>query len=314
MYHYVRPTIDEYPYLRALHLDDFRSQLDELGDSVGFADQTEFLAAMEGETPLPSGCVLTFDDGLADHVDFVLPELVDRGLWGMFYVPVGPHLEGRMLVVHRVHALLARLPAATVLEALLVTLATDDVDQELAEVVQGKIYRGRDDAEAAIAVRSLLNYYVRPERRASLLDEMEAATGCATEPKDWYADAEGLVQLAQSGMLVGSHSVSHVPMAQLSVPEQEREIVDSFGWIESVLGAHRPPRTFCYPYGGFHTFTPDTERLLSEHCVGWSFNVEAREVTDDDVATRPQALPRVDCCELPHGRSRVVQPHVVHPG
>ena len=63
----------------------------------------------------PSGVLLTFDDGLRDHIDCVLPVLRTRNLWGLFYVPSKPIAEGRLLDVHKVHLALGRLGGAAVL-------------------------------------------------------------------------------------------------------------------------------------------------------------------------------------------------------
>jgi peptidoglycan/xylan/chitin deacetylase (PgdA/CDA1 family) len=302
MYHYVRPEGGAFPGLRYLHLDAFRRQLDHLAGTDGFVAQDAFLAAVRGEGPVPDGCVLTFDDGLADHVDHVLPELLERGLWGTFYVPAGPHLDGRVLDVHRVHALLARHDPQRVATTLDEVLGDGDIDPHEEDRLRDLVYRARDDHEAALHVRTLLNYLVRTERRTAVLDRVEAIVGPSTTPEEWYATSDGLRRLDDAGMVLGSHSCSHRSMAQLDAAEQRHEIEDSFGWLESIVGPGGP-RTFCYPYGGAHTFSSVTERLLDEADVAWSFSVEPRPIGIDDLRHRRQALPRFDCCELPHGRA-----------
>src|SRR4029077_16661628 len=44
-----------------------------------------------------------------DHVDYVLPALQSRGLFGLFYVSSGPAITGRILDVPKVHLALGRL-------------------------------------------------------------------------------------------------------------------------------------------------------------------------------------------------------------
>ena len=105
MYHYVRADSPDFPHFRHLHTDDFKAQLDYFEKEYGFVKKDAFLNAFLGG-PLPSGMVLTFDDGLADHYVTVFPELQKRGLWGIFYVPTDPHMSGKMLSVHRTHLLL----------------------------------------------------------------------------------------------------------------------------------------------------------------------------------------------------------------
>jgi peptidoglycan/xylan/chitin deacetylase (PgdA/CDA1 family) len=109
-----------------------------------------------------------------------------------------------------------------------------------------------------------------------------------------------LVHMHNSGMLVGSHSVNHPVMSKLTLEEQETEIVSSFEMIESITGK-LALKSFCYPYGGFHTFTAKTENLLEKHSCHFSVNVESRDINQNDLANRRQALPRFDCNEFPHG-------------
>ena len=39
------------------------------------------------------------------HFDYVFPELLNRNLWGIFYIPTGPYQSGQILDVHKIHLL-----------------------------------------------------------------------------------------------------------------------------------------------------------------------------------------------------------------
>ena len=69
MYHYVRPAADGLPYFPYLSLADFERQLDDFASDYGFVDRDAFIRWAEGG-PAPAGVLLTFDDGLRDHVDY----------------------------------------------------------------------------------------------------------------------------------------------------------------------------------------------------------------------------------------------------
>jgi peptidoglycan/xylan/chitin deacetylase (PgdA/CDA1 family) len=112
-----------------------------------------------------------------------------------------------------------------------------------------------------------------------------------------------LAHMHNSGMILGSHTVNHLVMSKLTVSEQEQEIVSSFEMIESITGK-QTLKTFCYPYGGFHTFTPETEKLLESNSCLFSFNVEPRSIDQRDLMTRKQSLPRFDCNAFPYGAYR----------
>src|SRR3954464_15458059 len=116
LYHYVRPGPLGWQRLKYLHLDNFRRQLDWLAENVGFLPRQEFLNSVANCQP-GNGAVLTFDDGFSDHYRYVLPELVSRKLWAIFYIPTGVYTSGRLLDVHRIHLLAARCGGAACLAA-----------------------------------------------------------------------------------------------------------------------------------------------------------------------------------------------------
>ena len=63
--------------------------------SIGLRRNDRYLSREEFESACESGraadgLVLTFDDGLIDHYRYVLPLLVERGLFGIFYVCTAP--------------------------------------------------------------------------------------------------------------------------------------------------------------------------------------------------------------------------------
>src|SRR4029077_14110425 len=60
----------------------------------------------ETELP-PNPCILTFDDGLADHYEVVFPLLLERGLRGAFFPPARPLQDDCVLEVHKIHFILA---------------------------------------------------------------------------------------------------------------------------------------------------------------------------------------------------------------
>jgi peptidoglycan/xylan/chitin deacetylase (PgdA/CDA1 family) len=118
-----------------------------------------------------------------------------------------------------------------------------------------------------------------------------------------YMSRTLLSELHDEGMTLGSHSVNHPVMSRLTIEEQEKEIRESFNVLETITG-NVPIRTFCYPYGGYHTFSRETESLLEKASCQFSFNVESRDITRIDLAERRHALPRFDCNEFPYGTSQ----------
>jgi peptidoglycan/xylan/chitin deacetylase (PgdA/CDA1 family) len=126
----------------------------------------------------------------------------------------------------------------------------------------------------------------------------------ARDLPEHYLSTAQLRELSAHGMTLGAHSVSHRLLSQLPCAEQEREVQGSIDMLEQLLGQR--VASFCYPYGGDHSFNADTLRLLTGAGIDFAFSVEARDIRSDDLAKR-LTLPRYDCNVFPHGESRVGQ-------
>ena len=306
MYHYVRPDDEKLPYFRHLHVEDFEQQLDYFAREFGFVSQADFLDSIATATERP-GVVLTFDDGLQDHVRYVLPRLAQRGLWDIFYVPTGVYSNGAMLDVHRVHLLLGMHGGAAVFAALRALVDEAMLTHAGVREFQREPYKRQSHDEFAGLVKKTLNFYIGYEHRPAVMRALlrrllpdEAAWAAS-----YYMAPSELRALREAGMMVGSHTVNHPVMSKLGEPAQAREIAESFAFLEAATGS-LPVKTFCYPYGGYHTFTPATEKLLEELGSRFSFNVEPADIDSAFLTRRLQALPRYDCNQFSFGACRAI--------
>ena len=296
MYHYVRPPDPEFPYFRHLEFDAFREQLDLLGQRHHWVSARELVDAVRTGGPVKDGVVLTFDDGFSDHFRYVFPELVERDIAGIFYVPTRPLVEGILLDVHRIHLLLGRNSGQSVFEWLQGFIRDEMLSHKHVKEFFTAPYRFHTNDEWAVEVKRTLNYLmddaVKPQVMEALVkkflpDESDFAP-------NFYLNADQVREMHEAGMIIGSHTVNHPCMSKLTTVEQEREIQESFAFLEQLLGP-RSIKTFCYPYGGSHTFTKETEQLLQDADCLFSFSVDYRDITVEDLRTRPQSLPRYDC-------------------
>lgn len=301
MYHYVRPDSGGMPWFRYLSLDDFRRQLDHFEETWGFVTHEAFEAALATGTPAP-GVVLTFDDALKDHYAHVFPELKARGLWGLFYAPTRVYETGEMLDVHRVHLLLGTIGGVAALEALEPLVTPDMAPDRNIPAFTTATYARQDNDAATTAVKRILNYYIAHEHRRPVLDRLMTAVFGVAHPAagDFYLTFAEMEEMAAGGMVIGSHSVDHPVFSKLSRAEQAEQVARSFERLGPILPEPRL-KSFCYPYGGFHSFTAETEALLAEAGCRFSFNVEQRPIERRDLSRRPQALPRFDCNQFAFG-------------
>ena len=301
MYHYVRPHDPELPYFRYLHIDAFVKQLEYFGNEYGFIGKKDFRECLSSGEP-KDGVVLTFDDGLKDHYRYVWPELLKRKLWGIFYIPTSSLLTGRLIDVHRIHMLLGKYGGETVAEAMQEIVTDEMLSHVHVNAFRTKTYIGQNNTASTNYVKRLLNYYIDYKYRQQVIDGLmfifypnEKDLAC-----DFYMTKVELVAMHQSGMTLGSHTVNHLVMGKLAPEKQEAEIALSFQVIEAITGK-TDLRTFSYPYGGFHSFTDETKKILDRYFCKFSFNLEPRNITQDDLISHPQALPRFDCNLFPCG-------------
>lgn len=307
MYHYVRPFDPKYPNFNNLHIEDFRNQLDFFEQEYGFADKDEFHNSFKTGKPL-DGVVLTFDDGLYCHYDFLYKELKKRKLWGIFYVPTQPYTQGKLLDVHRTHLLLGKFNAMDIFHYLDKLIDESLFDKTKLDEFKKFTYKTQDNHPYTLLIKRILNYFISYEYREGLMDKLMAhfIPNEADILKSFYLSVSQIKEMHNAGMIIGSHTVNHPVMSRLSDEKQESQIIDSFAYLEGIVNAFEP-KTFCYPYGGFHSFTDQTEALLTKHNCLYSFNVEQRDIESSDLLNRPQALPRYDCNQFKFGQVRKVK-------
>jgi peptidoglycan/xylan/chitin deacetylase (PgdA/CDA1 family) len=297
MYHYVRPCAEGLPYFPYLALANFERQLDEFARTYGFVGREAFVDWIEGGSA-PDGVLLTFDDGLRDHRDFVLPVLRARGLFGVFYVASGPATTGRILDVHKVHLVLGRLGARAVLawlESNTPKLASRAMYEDTT------VYADQKSDRATKAVKYLFNWQLSNAERASTLDALlaHAFDGAVPRWDDFYLDLRATRELSEAGMGVGPHSHTHEIASRLARMRQKEEIELSCAFVESAGGSRS--WGYCYPHGVAESFSDETEKAVADSGCPFAFAVQASDITAPLAETRRFALPRHNCNAFPHG-------------
>ena len=96
----------KYPKIKGLEIDSFKGQLEYLEKNYKIIDPSD-LINNEVKDLKDNLCLLTFDDGFKDHVEFVLPELEKKNLKACFFPPAAPVIENTLLDVHALHFILA---------------------------------------------------------------------------------------------------------------------------------------------------------------------------------------------------------------
>ncbi len=292
MYHYIREHIDEYPNINFLDIDNFRRQLDYFENNYGFIGKDEFFNTINNGKNI-DGAVLTFDDGLKDHFNYVLPELQKRNLWGLFYIPTDYYTSNpnKLLDVHRVHFLKGKYGAEQILKDAETYIELNMLDKEKIDEFDKEIYTFGEYEENEKKLRRLFNYYIKYEYVNEILNKLMYKYFDEEElSKDAYLSVEQIIELEQAGNVIGSHSKSHKVLSRLSYDKQLEEIISSVKFINSITQYERS--SFCYPYGYKSSYNDQTLKILDE------LNIDNAVIFDDKILNgkiNKYELSRIDC-------------------
>ena len=205
MYHYIRPIEDS--QLRYLTIEDFEKQLDWLNESAGnFVTAVEWEKAKLGETC--SGVLLTFDDGLKDHINYVLPILEKRNIFAIFFVNTLPLVSNSMLAVHLTHKLLSIGKSIEILDSFH-QLLPNSIWGKLNSGAASSAYSKHKDLEINIKIKKIINYLFTDFDLTQLLDITShrfLSSSLSQISASWYLTEEDVKTISKAGMKIGSHA------------------------------------------------------------------------------------------------------------
>ncbi|MGA8493602.1 MAG: polysaccharide deacetylase family protein [Terriglobales bacterium] len=232
--------------------DSFREQLQFLKTGYNVISPREFLLWREDEHELPPRSVLlTSDDGLRSSLFDMLPILQEFELECLFFVTgVSLSHASTMLWYEELYLMLLAGPPSFSLELLEIGLRAEVTEHEKHSLWWE-------------LVRRLSQY--DSKRRRTLLGRIRMQLGLS-EPWDakyredpvlrnrfMTLNLPELRQLAEAGMCIGAHSLSH-PMLSRATPEVAwTEIFESKRDIEQALG--HEVWAFAYPFGDSSSVT-----------------------------------------------------------
>ena len=280
MYHYVRDGARVHARTTA----EFDAQLEHVArnytvvglDSVHARDWPE------------DACLLTFDDGLVEHLELVAPALARRGMTGVFCPPGAAVLERRVLDVQKSQFVLAASDDHAALAQRIFELAPDARALEIS-------LAHRYDPPETVLVKRLLQDALPDEERQRVLDALFAELVADDErvfADQLYLDLDGVRELLGLGMDVAGHGWEHRRLAVLDEEAQRDEVDGSLQLLEAA-GAPTESWAMCFAYG---SRDETSLRLLRERGCAVGLTTEPRVATAEDDLLQ---LPRLDTNDLP---------------
>jgi len=220
---------------------------------ISLEDAVERLHCRE---PLPDDAVaITFDDGFRDNYEAALPLLREYGCPATFFVSTGPLDDRRPLWPNQLYLWLTTSSAArfTLPEALLQDGQPNAFELE-SRAQRKTIYR---------AVEQRMWQLDNAERK-SVLASIAAQLGFSNDENPGgrlqMLTWPEVKRLAEEGMTIGSHTVTHPVLSSLSGEEILEELASSKAALEQRLG--RRVMLFAYPFGGLEHFDGISQSLV----------------------------------------------------
>ncbi|RAU22245.1 hypothetical protein CU669_08955 [Paramagnetospirillum kuznetsovii] len=299
MYHDVRDPAqsrwpDRYRQRSFVSPAKFDADLELIGKRYHVISLRRALAGLSDEADLPANAaVLTFDDGLRDHADAVLPILTARKMRGCFFVAARSIMDGQVMHAHKIQFILAA------------TAALDRLIADIAEMLAGLREENAeipsfDDLWRSYSRSLVTDNHWSPEQvfvtrllrgglDASILhrivNTLFAEKVTADEKAfaaDLYLSPAQVGALAACGMDLGGHGTDSKNLCQLSEEERLAEINGARQLLECLVPAYvrSGSLAYAYPHGGHD----DHVRRLMPQCgfaAGLSTEKRAAVASDD---------------------------------
>lgn len=275
-----------------LRADIFSGSLRFFRSHYNVVSLDQVVQARQGKKPLPPRALLiTFDDGWADNVDFALPRLREAGMGGVMFVVADAVDRAQPFYQEQIVSAWRR-----------GTLRVSDLAAALqAAAPDAPLVSAGEDLGALRRLIAGIEALPLSKRRALL------------EPfKERLADGmrhmvtqEELLTLDRSGVAIGLHGKSHVPMTEAE------DLRAELGGARAEMAArlvHRPaPATLSFPHGRYDASVLKKARLSgyelvftsvpvvnpSDTGVGWllgRLGFDGNAVVDEAGRFRPDRL------------------------
>jgi peptidoglycan/xylan/chitin deacetylase (PgdA/CDA1 family) len=243
--------------------DVFRQQLKFLKSHYHVVHPDEFRAGIDQAMDLPPRAVLlTCDDGLLNTLTDMLPVLQSEDISCLFLVTAAScDKEPGMLWYEELYRLMRARPLPTDLQ-----LPPEDGAASPPLTFQARWW-------STVRSASRLDRTTRTDWMRQVRNHCGPTPAPSSERRWRLLNINELRHLAQAGMRIGAHTLSHPVLSLCSEEEARHEIQESKNSLEKALG--KPLWAFAYPFGNPSTMGERELRLAREAGFSCAFlNVE----------------------------------------
>jgi len=296
MYHYIRELFEtKFPRIKALNTSEFIHQIDFLSKNYQFLTLEDVRCAIKGDKCFEKGVVLTFDDGYGDHYNNVFPILNKLGIQGWFFPPVNAVTTDAILDVNKIHFILASIPEGEDLINLLLDTTShlcndEELKSKLLKFWKNFNFYDAYDRKEVTFFKHVLQNYLDEDLRNEIVDYLFARfvdEDTTAFSLDLYMNIDQLIEMKDSGMIIGGHGAKHIWLGKGSKNEQINEITKTRKFLEKINDDEE--FVMCYPYGSYNDFT-----LLECNKQGFDLGLTTIDGVFDPAIGSPLTIERKD--------------------
>jgi peptidoglycan/xylan/chitin deacetylase (PgdA/CDA1 family) len=290
-YHYCHPTNTWLRGTKSITPEEFDAQLRVLTQNFVCTTMGEL---MNPAAELPETvCVITFDDGFKDVVEFALPLLARWRVPATVYCCSAPFIERTVLNVHRVHLLQATLGLERFRQAFEGLLASRPPVAIEPNTHPGLLGLYPYDDEPTRRFKRLLNFdlpYHELDPVLRILFERFIGRDEEIAPK-LYLSASDLRACQDAGLEIGIHGHSHRVLSRLDEGEQRVELGTCADYLRQTCRLTEIHAS--YPYGIDGSWNEATRRVAASLGLR-SASTKVRAITKPSDLRARWELPRYD--------------------
>ena len=247
-YHYVHNTKIGFPKVYTKNIRDFKKDIRYLSKKYKIISLRDYVLYLNDKKDIPEKtCILTFDDGLADHYDNVYPILRRKNIPATFFVSTLPLQDKQVLPVQMLQCLLAEVE-----EDILVQEYTKMLQKLYPKYYSKYSVKPKKDlrlyiwySPKVIGLKSVIRQMSIPMQRNILKPLFEEFIG--DEETFWsklYMNYFNIKDLLRDGFEIGCHGYSHSTLINSNLKE---ELVESKSFLEKIYNTQIT--SFSIPYG-----------------------------------------------------------------
>jgi peptidoglycan/xylan/chitin deacetylase (PgdA/CDA1 family) len=288
MYHYIRNKNKLFPYSNILQKNDYNNHVKNFS-KVGLVNSYQEIFLDSNKY------LLTFDDGFKDHI-YAAEILKKYNSLGLFFIPTLPLKNNSILDVHKTHLIVGKVKgfeAVNELEKYLNKNKINNYYNEKEKLKYQLAYEKHNDEFYKKKFKKIMNYYGNLELKHKILNYLLKKFEINIKSQDYYLSKKEIKYLSYLGMIIGSHSESHILLSRLNYKTQLKEINNSKIFLEKIINKNID--IFCYPYGGKVSYNQDTLKILKKLKFKLAYSVEPKDITLKYLKNQPYELPRYDC-------------------